>query len=115
MNLAYRYKIPRFTVGQKLWAQFTTSDGTKACFKVCKVFEIRETAYYVILLPKTEKPVRKRVRKVNAYPFLGAPHPPTDEELDFRYKRNSNAEGELDREALKAYRKKKNEARCLKL
>tara|TARA_B110000008_G_scaffold265026_1_gene289812 strand:+ start:4153 stop:4497 length:345 start_codon:yes stop_codon:yes gene_type:complete len=114
MNLAYQYKIPFFTVGQRLWAQFTTSAGTKACFKVCKVLEIREAEYYVILL-NMKKQVRKWMLKVDAYPYLDAPHPPTEEEVDFRYKHNWNAEGELDREALEAYRKKKKEARCLKL
>ena len=112
MNLAYQYAIPRFTVGLRLWAEFENKDKTKACFKVCKVLKITETKYYVILL---KNKVNKWMLKVDAYPYLDAPHPPTDEEVDFRRDRNWNATRPLDREALEAYRKEKDEVPCLKL
>ena len=111
-DIAVQYQIPEFTVGQRLWAEFENKKKTTACFKVCKVLKITDTKYYVILLKNN---VNKWMLKVDAYPYLDAPDPPTEEEVKYRAERNWSASDPLDREALEAYRKKNSTVPCLKL
>ena len=111
-DIAVQYQIPEFTVGQRLWAEFENKKKTTACFKVCKVLKITDTKYYVNLVGKK---ARKWVGRVNAYPYLDAPDPPTEEETEYRAERNWNATRPLDRIALEAYRKKNRTEPCLKL
>ena len=112
INIAYQYAIPRFAVGQKLWAEFTTKDKKMACFNICEVIEVKDNGYKVEIVDKKAK---KRVLMVDAYPYLDDPAPPTEEEVNYRYERNWNATRPLDKRALKAYRKRYRTERCLKL
>ena len=118
VNLAYQYKIPTFSEGEKLWASFRLKNKRRECFEVCEVLEVDiEKARYRVRLDKFKKLIRKWVSIYDAYPYVGNDIPPTMEEVEYRMRRAKKglAKREVKVNELKIYRDRNKQKRCWNL